>query len=175
MGDWDVKKVITVFFILIFLITMGCTKSNEKLINGDKQMNKVMDDAISNYIIKKYSTSFSDTEKQFEVHKVYGTNELNGVITVYMWSYYAGFNKSTGVQEQSGQSLAAVIRLKEKEGAYSVIDYTEPQDGSLYQSSLKKMFPKRYIRKVHNDSGNIDELRKEMDNKVEKSLNDQSV
>lgn len=175
MGDWDVKKVNTVFLILFFLLITGCTESNEKLINGDKQMNKEMDDTISNYIIKKYSTSYSETEKQFEVHKVYGTKDLNGVITVYMWSYYAGFNKSTGIQEQSGQSLAAVIQLKKNEGTYSVIDYTETQDGSLFQSSLKKMFPKRYIRLVQNDSGNIDELQEEMDNKVKKWLEEKSV
>ncbi|WP_121662198.1 hypothetical protein [Metabacillus litoralis] len=63
-----------------------------------------------------------------------------------MWSFYAGFNKSTGIEEQSGHSLPAVIQLSKKEENYSVIEYIEPQDGSLYQSSLEKMFPKKILK-----------------------------
>ena len=66
-----------------------------------------------------------DTEKQFEVHKVYGTKESDGVINVYMWSYYGGFNKSTGIENQAGHSLPLVVRLSKNEENYSVIEYTD--------------------------------------------------
>ena len=46
----------------------------------------------------------ANTEKQFEVHKVYGTSESNEVLNVYLWSYYGGFNKSTGLENQAGLS-----------------------------------------------------------------------
>lgn len=162
------SSILFLLFGVVFLA--GCNGNEVNLKDGDKHITKEMDEVISNYIVNKYSTSYSETEKQFEVHKVYGTSELNGVISVYMWSYYGAFNKSTGLKNQSGHSLPAVIRLEKKAENYSVIEYMEPQDGSLYQPSLKKMFPKKYVKLVQQDSGNIKDLQKEMDNKVKKWL-----
>lgn len=157
----------SIFFLLFgALFLAGCSGNHLNLQDGDKHITEEMDKVISVYIIKKYSSSYLDTEKQFEVHKVYGTSESAGVISVYMWSFYAGFNKSTGIKEQSGHSLPAVIRLSYKEENYSVIEYIEPLDGSLYQSSLEKMFPEKYLKVAQKDSGNIDYLQKVMDKKV---------
>jgi hypothetical protein len=129
-----------------------------------------MNELISDYIIQTYADTYYGTEKQFEVHKVYGTSESNGVINVYMWSYYGGFNRATGTESQSGHSLPAVIQLSKRDDHYSVTDYKEPKDGSLYQSSLKKMFPKKYVKSAEQDSENIAGLKKEMDQKVENWL-----
>ncbi|MBM7602625.1 hypothetical protein JOC75_000595 [Metabacillus crassostreae] len=145
------------FLLLGALFLAGCNGNEHNLQDGDKHITEEMDNVISDYIIQKYSSSYYDTEKQFEVHEVYGTNESDGVISVYMWFYYAGFNKSTGIEEQSGHSLPAVIRLIKKEENYSVIEYIEPQDGSFYQSSLKKMLPRKYLKFAQQDSGNIDD------------------
>jgi hypothetical protein len=51
-----------------------------------------------------------------------------------------------------------------------VTEYKEPRDGSLYQSSLKKMFPKKYVKSAEQDGGNIADLQKEMNQKVENWL-----
>lgn len=160
-------KLSILFLLCAGFILVACS---DNLQDGDKQITEEMDEVISNYIIQKYSSSYYDTEKQFEVHKVYGRSESGGILTVYMWSYFGGFNKSTGLESQSGHSLPAVIKLREKDGNFSVIKYTEPQDGSLYQSSLKKMFPKKYIVYAQLDSGNIGDLQKEMDKKVKQWL-----
>jgi hypothetical protein len=162
----------SILLLLLFgaLLLAGCIGNEVNLQDGDKHINEEKNEVISEYIIQKYSSIYLDTEKQFEVHKVYGTNESDGVITVYMWSYYGGFNKSTGIENQAGHSLPAVIRLSKKEENYSVIEYTEPQDGSLYQSSLKKMFPKKYLKLAQQDSVNIEDLQKEMDRKVKQWL-----
>lgn len=166
----NLLKSSILFLVLGVVFLAGCNGNEVNLKDGDKDITKEMDEVISNYIVHKYSASYSDTEKQFEVHKVYGTSELNGIISVYMWSYYGGFNKSTELENLSGHSLPAVIRLEEKDGNHSVIEYIEPKDGSLYQSSLKKMFPKKYVKLVQQDSGNIKDLQKEMDNNVKKWL-----
>ena len=163
------KSSILLLLFGAFLLA-GCSGNEVTLQDGDKNISEEMDEVISNYIIQKYLSSYYDTEKQFEVHKVYGTNESDGVISVFMWSYYGGFNKSTGIENQAGHSLPAVIRLRKKEENYSVIEYTEPQDGSLYQSSRKKMFPKKYLKLAQQDSGNIGDLQKEMDKKVKQWL-----
>jgi hypothetical protein len=87
-----------------------------------------------------------------------------------MHSYLGGFNKSTGLENHAGHSLPAVIRLQKKSTEYSVIDYTEPKDGNLYQSSLKKMFPERYLKMAQQDVGNMVELQKEINKKVKRWL-----
>ncbi|WP_456270977.1 hypothetical protein [Bacillus sp. AK031] len=160
-------SILLLFFGALFLA--GCIGSKVNLQDGDKHIPEEVDKVISDYIIQEYSSSYFDTEKQFEVHKVYGTNESDGILSVYMWSYYGGFNKSTGIENQAGHSLPAVIRLS-KEEDYSVIEYLEPEDGSGYLPSLRKMFPKKYLKMTHQDSGNIEDLQKEMDKKVKQWL-----
>ncbi|MFS0673683.1 hypothetical protein [Ornithinibacillus sp. 179-J 7C1 HS] len=161
----------SVFILLLAaLFLTGCNEIEGKLVNGDKHITAEIDEAISDYIIEKYSSSYPDTDKQFEVHRVYGTSESEGVLSVYMWSYYSGFNKSTGLESQAGHSLPAVIRLRNEGENYSVIEYLEPQDGSYYLSSLEEMFPKKYVRLAKKDSGNIEDLQKEMDLKVKQWL-----
>ncbi|MFF2448380.1 hypothetical protein ACFVSW_14885 [Neobacillus sp. NPDC058068] len=162
------SSILLLLFGTVFLV--GCNGNEVNLIDGDKHITEEMDEVISDFIIQKYSSINSDIEKQFEVHKVYGTSESDGVLSVYMWSYYGGFNKSTGIENRAGHSLPAVIRLSKKGEKYSVIKYTEPHDGELYPSSLKKMFPEKYLKLVQQDTGNIEELQKEMDEKVKKWL-----
>ncbi|MGD8189513.1 hypothetical protein ACQCN2_05850 [Brevibacillus ginsengisoli] len=163
-------KLTGLFLLFVAVLLTGCNGNGIELKDGDKNITVEMDEVISNYIIQKYLSSYAHTEKQFEVHKVYGTSESNGVLSVYMWSYYGGFNKSSGEEIQSGHSLPAVIRLKKNDAHYSVIEYIEPQDGDLYQSSLKKMFPEKYFKLAQQDIGNIKDLQKEMDTKVQQWL-----
>jgi hypothetical protein len=151
-------------FLILFL--SACSGKDKNLVDGDKHVTPSINDAISDYIVQHSAKAYAGTEKQFEVHKVYGTSEKDGVLSVYMWSYYAGFNQATETEAQSGHSLPAVIRLKQDGDTYSVTDYTEPQDGSMYQSSLEKMFPAKYVKSTQRDSGNIGGLQKEMDKKV---------
>jgi len=160
----------------------GAANSSGKVVSSETQdtqhthhenhFTEEMDEVISNYIVQKYSSVYYQTEKQFEVHEVYGTSESSGIITVYMYSYFGGFNKFTGIENQAGHSLPAVIRLKKKASGYVVTEYTEPKDGDLYQSSLQKMFPKKYLEMVQNKSGTIENLQKEMDSKVQQWLDE---
>lgn len=165
------RILLLLLFTSVFLVS--CSGSDGSVTDGEQHLTEEMNELISDYIVQKYSNIYSPTDKQFEVHKVYGTSESNHVISVYMWSYYGGFNKSTGLESQSGHSLPAVIRLSKKGENYSVIEYTEPEDGSLYLSSLKKMFPKRYLPYAQRDSGNIQDLQKKMDRKVQKWLEEE--
>ncbi|MHA6483602.1 hypothetical protein ACX1C1_17075 [Paenibacillus sp. strain BS8-2] len=154
------------------LLLAGCSGQvvnshyENNLQDGDNQLTEEMNEIISDHIIQKYATIYQSTEKQFEVHGVYGTNESDGVITVYMWSYFGGFNQSTGLDTQVGHSLPAVIQLSEKEGTYSVLAYTEAEDGNSYQPSIEKMFPSKYLRLVRHSRGIMKDLKKEMDEKV---------
>jgi hypothetical protein len=161
-------KLKLIFFMIFIVSVLSACKTEESTTTEDisSPISKEMDEAISNYIVEKYSSIYTHTEQQFEVHKVYGTSESNGIISVYMYSYFGGFNTSTGLENQAGHSLPAVIRLQQKAAGYSVIDYTEPKDGNRYHSSLKKMFPEKYLNMAQRDVGNIEDLQIEMDYKV---------
>lgn len=124
-----------------------------------------MDQAITDYILDHYHSLYYPADKQFEAHKVYGAHEKNGVISVYIYSLYKQYNKGE-TTEQSGHSLPALVKLKHSGEDYSVIHYQEPEDGSFYLSSIKKMFPKRYVQKALNDTGNVQELHDEIEKQV---------
>ncbi|WP_340022044.1 hypothetical protein MHI24_24065 [Paenibacillus sp. FSL K6-1096] len=160
-----------ILFILFgALLLAGCSGNAVNLQDGDTYVTKEMNEVISDYIIQMSSSSHHKTEKQFEIHKVYGINESDGVITVYMWSYYGGFNKSTGTEFQEGHSLPAVIQLSKNGEKFSVTEYIQPQDGDMYQSSLKKMFPKKYLKLVQQDTANTKNLQQEMVERVTRWL-----
>ncbi|MCR2823540.1 hypothetical protein [Lederbergia panacisoli] len=158
--------LLNIVFVLAASLLTGCYDNVMNLVDGDQQVSEEMNQVISDYIVEQYAPSYYHTEKQFEVHKVYGTSESNGVITVYMWSYFGGFNKSSGIESRAGHSLPAVIRIKKDGENYKVSKYKEPQDGSSYSSSLKKMFPEKYLKLAQQDAGNLGELQIKMDQKV---------
>ncbi|OMF37248.1 hypothetical protein BK133_06500 [Paenibacillus sp. FSL H8-0548] len=159
-------KLILFMIFIVCLLSACKTDVGPTTEDSSSPLSEEMNEVISNYIIEKYSSVYAHTEQQFEVHRVYGTSESNGIISVYMHSYFGGFNKSTGLKTQAGHSLPAVIRLQKKAAGYSVTSYTEPKDGDLYQSSLKKMFPEKYLSMAQRDVGNVEDLHEEMDHKV---------
>lgn len=129
-----------------------------------------MDVAITEFIIDHNQTRFGETEKQFEVHKIYGTEEKDGITHVYMYSLYNGYNRMTGAYPRSGGSYPVYLSLKKEENEYTIIEYKEPEDGYYYASSIKEMFPRKYANKAIRDSGNISGLEKEMTKQVEEWL-----
>lgn len=159
-------KTRILFVLFGVLLLAGCSGNVVNLQDGDKHVTEEINEVISDYMIQMSASSKNDTEKQFEIHKVYGTNESDGVITVYMWSYYGGFNKSTGTEFQEGHSLPVVIQLSKNGEKYSVIEYIQPQDGDMYQLSLEKMFPKKYLKLAQQDARSTKDLRQEMVEKV---------
>jgi hypothetical protein len=109
--------------ILLSVFLISCSSDASTLTNGDAHVTEEMNEEISNYLVTKNANMYAPTDKQFEVHRIYGTSEADGIIHVYLWSYYSGFNVSTGFEEQSGHSLPALIHLKENEDGYEVVKY----------------------------------------------------
>jgi hypothetical protein len=142
------------------------SSTSEQTMNVTDEMDRV----ISEFIIDYNKDQFFETEKQFEVHKVYGTKETDGIIEVYIYSLYMGFNRGTKDQEQSGRSGPALIKLKKEKDTYSVIEYIEPEDGEMYVESIYEMFPKSYAKKAISDTGYVNQLDAEIKKKVAKWL-----
>jgi len=161
---WYMNKL---FIMILSVFLVGCAPDSPEIKDGNAHVTQEMDYVISTYVVEKYKKLYHPSEKQFEVHKIYGTSEYKGIINVYMWSYFGGFNKDSGVNNLSGHSLPAFIQLKKVDSGYEVIKYTEPKDGNQYASSIKKMFPEKYVKMAVHDTETIDVLEKEMKEKVE--------
>ena len=146
--------------ISIIFILSGC--ASHENINVTNEMNNV----ITQHIKDHYKNVYGETDKQFEAHKVYGAEERNGMINVYIYSLYKEFNQG-GTVEQSGHSLPALIRLKKEDEKYIVKKYKEPEDGERFLGSLKAMFPRRYVDLALQDTGNLPELHVQIDEEVQ--------
>lgn len=164
------RKLLFIFLTVAVISLAGCTENTLEYEDEDHNVTEEMDELISEHIIETYASSSHETDQQFEVHKIYGTSKTKDILSVYLYSYYGGFNKATGTEAQMGHSLPAVVKVKKDGNRYKVVDYTEPQDGNYYPSSLKKMFPKKYIDQISHDTGNIEDLEEKMQMKVERWL-----
>ncbi|QKE72020.1 hypothetical protein HPK19_04035 [Arthrobacter citreus] len=163
------KKLKLSFIVVLFIpiLLAGCNKT--VLTDGSINVTKEMDQIISDYIIEQYKGIYEPSDKQFEVHKVYGTEKNNNKLTVYFYSLFGTYNLSTKTEEQGGHSLPALITLKRQGSSYSVIKYKEPDEGDP-GVSLKRMFPRKYVKQAGYDEDNIDKLDLQMKKKVEQWL-----
>lgn len=126
-----------------------------------------MNELISDYIIQHYDGVYPETDKQFEVHKIYGAKETGGVTSVYLYSLFMGFNEKTKTEGQSGHSVPAIIKLRSEGGKYVIAHYEEPRDGADFKRSLYKIFPRKYVGKALEDTKNSADLQEEMKQKAE--------
>ncbi len=151
-------------WLMILVLLTGCTAMNH---SSDVEVTSEMNEAISDYIIHSYESVYPKTDKQFEVHKIYGAKKTGDVTTVYLYSLYSGYNKETKTEGQSGHILPAVIKLRNNNGKYVVSYYREPSDGDAFKKTLYKMFPRQYAAEALNDTGNLPSLHKELKEKAE--------
>jgi len=69
-------------------------------------------------------------------------------------------------KEVSGGANPLVIILKEDEdGIYSVVNHKEPWDGEAYPTSLKVIFPNKYLVKINEGEG-LEELNEKMNSQL---------
>ncbi|WP_137790295.1 hypothetical protein [Bacillus sp. E(2018)] len=158
-----IKRKTLISWSLLFLL-MGCTSFHS---SNEVKVTSEMNELISDYIIQHYDGVYPETDKQFEVHKIYGAKETGGVTSVYLYSLFLGFNERTKTEGQSGHSVPAVIKLSSKDGKYVISNYKEPRDGADFKRSLYKIFPRKYAKKALEDAKNSAGLQKVMQRKAE--------
>ncbi|WP_346936763.1 hypothetical protein [Clostridium sp.] len=146
-------RLVTVIGVL-FIIYMGYLTSKES-VNVDEELDK----AISNYSLGNFDAGY----KQFEAHKIYGIEEKDNVINVYMYSLCRGYSLGNKKFYARGQySHPVFMTLKKNDGKYSVVEYKEAEYGINYEESVMEIFPTKYAKKALYDtkysaglSGNI--------------------
>ncbi|MFK5707531.1 hypothetical protein [Lysinibacillus boronitolerans] len=161
-------KYIYLILTLTLILFSGCSSSKGQDIQVTKEMNEI----ITNHIKEHYKNVYHSGDRQFEAHKVYGAKENRGIVSIYIYSVYKEYRKDEPT-ERSGHSLPALVKLKKDGDTYKVIKYREPEDGSLYANSIKKMFPKEFAKQASLDAGNVPELHEQIDEEVQKWLKEE--
>lgn len=154
------------YFLLSIIILSSCSNEGTPV-----KVTKEMENIMSDYILDYNQSRYFPSDLQFEAHKIYGAREINGNIEIYLYSVYAGFNASTKKEWQAAGSYPILIKMKKVDDTYRVIEYKEPGDGAMYETSIKEMFPANLARKAMRDTGNVKDLEKEIERQVEDWLN----
>jgi len=163
------KLVVITSMAMLILIYFGCI--NGKWGNNKISLNNEANEVISDYIVNYNVGAYYKTDKQFEAHKVYGTEEKDGLINVYMYSRFQGFTfVDGGFEGRTSGEGPVLVKLKKENNKYSVVEYNEGDPVHDDEESLKKIFPKRYIRKALHDSGHSLNLHEQINTKAREWL-----
>lgn len=124
---------------------------------------KNLDEAISNTIKDLTSSSFYDGELVTEAHKVIGQETQKDKLKVYLISNRSsfGFENESFTIVSGEANIPRYIEFLVEDGYYYMIDYKEVKDGSLFDDSIKSIFPMNLWGKAMNSSSYYDELHKE--------------
>lgn len=113
-----------------------------------------LDRAISDAVKKVNSDRNWQGECFTEGHFIYGTDEKNGIIKVYMLEAVSNFGFKNGFfMDESGHSVPTVYTFKKNDSSIELVDYKYAEDGSLYGDSVRNMFPSEIAEMVLHSDG----------------------
>ncbi|MGG4263724.1 hypothetical protein [Peribacillus simplex] len=159
------KNKVLAMFLAVSVVIIGCS-------NSEVTVTEDMDQIITDTIIEEGKASVSSTDKQFEAHKIYGTEEKDGLTSIYLHTVYEGYDKVTGDEIKAGFSYPVLIKLAKEKNAYVVKEYRIPEDGAEYTKSIEEMFPKKYAKKaINKKEDTVQELEKEIQKEVDNWIN----
>ncbi|PKM89515.1 MAG: hypothetical protein CVU87_05035 [Firmicutes bacterium HGW-Firmicutes-12] len=120
------------------------TQGKPKLILPASTNPKNMEDVIANSILSINRRSYRMGEKAIEAHKIYSTEEKDGIINVYMLVSFRWFgfenNAFTNISGGGGEPARMQLR-KTSNGEYEVLEYKQAMDGGMWAESIRDMFP----------------------------------
>ncbi len=108
-----------------------------------------IDKAVSKAVLEQNAAYKAFGECPAEGHLILGTEEKDGIVTVYMLEQYSVYGFEDGwFIEQSGHSVPAVMRFEKKDDQYIFLDAEYAEDGTNHIKSVRRMFPKIYEHRV---------------------------
>ncbi|MFI8496638.1 hypothetical protein ACIGC1_28025 [Peribacillus butanolivorans] len=159
------KNKVLAMLLALSVVIIGCS-------NSEVTVTEDMDQFITDTIIEEGKASVSSTDKQFEAHNIFGTEEKDGLTNIYLHTVYEGYDKVTGGEIKAGFSYPVLIKLAKEKNVYVVKKYRIPEDGAEYTKSIEEMFPKKYAKKaINNKQGTVHKLEKEIQKEVDNWLN----
>lgn len=139
------KKHITALLITIISILLllnGCSEISENI-------TPEMEAAVVKAILTEDEAEYWNGECSAEGHIIFASETKNNIIYVYTYISNVSFGFENGnFVDISGAQMPAVFEFNADN--YESIGISYPEDGVMYSSSIKKMFPKKYESKVLN-------------------------
>ncbi|GEM_PF-363478 len=157
------RKIALIALAVIFALAVGvvilCMVPHEQVYyiddeTGDAVAGKletVLDKAVSEAVLARHPVDSFLGECPTESHYVFGTDEKDGHVKVYLIEEYSLFGFHNGFfTDVSGGNTPVVFTFEENDEKYQLISCEAAKDGSDYSPSVKKLFPARYARKILN-------------------------
>lgn len=120
------------------------TTAKPKLVLPAHTDMKNMEEVISNCILVINRRAYRMGEKALEAHKIYRTEEKDGIINAYIQVSFHWFGFENGiftvVSGVRGQPVRMQLK-KQENGAYEVLEYKQAMDGGMWIESVREMFP----------------------------------
>lgn len=114
-----------------------------------EHVDEALDQAISDAIVSHNKEVFRGGDLQMfatEYHEVLKTVPQDDVTEVYLMALYVQYTYKDGKVEQTGGSSGpCAVTFAVTDGAYSVTDYWEPEDGEYFNSSIQERFPEDIV------------------------------
>ena len=155
------KDIILVLIIIILGIYIALNIFNDDKISFISDSDYLYDKAI-NYLIDNDNNSDKDKDnyKMFTDYKGFGIAQDHDYKYVYMWvltsSYYTKENK---LVESSGQSMFYKFTFNKND---KFIKYDTPEEGRMYEVSIKNMVPRSIYKKIFNYTLDDSKLKEEV-------------
>lgn len=142
-----ILTVLVVFLLnVLFVVRTDVAEAPQEIgyIVEDK-----LDKAISKAILSDKNNDTWLGEFLTEEHFIFGTEEEDDTATVYLMEEITSFGFLNGFfTDVGGHIVPAVFKFKRVGTDYELLSRDYAEDGSLYTDSIKKLFPKRYAKKV---------------------------
>ena len=151
-----VSALAAIVLITVVLLSVFSFKNNDYAIdeNGGivlSQLDSKLDDAVSQAILSANINSYASGEFAAESHYVFGVDNKTETIKVYLLENYTLFGFKNGFfTDVAGGRVPVVMSFKVTNSGYELLSRKTAQDGADYSESIKKLFPKKYVKKVLN-------------------------
>ncbi|MCI2106574.1 MAG: M56 family metallopeptidase [Intestinimonas sp.] len=135
--------------------------ANQTAWHTDTQTDSALDAAVADAILSGNQSSYLEGECQGEGHFILDSKTEGATVTAYTLTMYGnyGFQDGNFVTISGTGVIPVVMTFKVDEtGTYSLTDYQEPQDGSGYSDSIRKMFPEALQGQCLNVSDDVSGL-----------------
>lgn len=125
----------------------SCPSSEKMDASADNGKPYDVETAVSAAILNKNMERYLAGECIGEGHTILGIEEEEYQVKVYLLATFGWYQFQDGnfVKNSGSGVIPTVMTFKrEKDGAYLLNDYKTPQDGSLYNPSIKELFPEEF-------------------------------
>jgi len=150
------KKVLTVLAALLAALNCGCSNTslgtdNQAVIETCLADESKIEEMVHEAVIDNLQKGYLEGEKSCEGHITLGVENANNekvVVYALCTSGWYGFENNNFVKVSGSGVIPTKLTFGIKESELALESYEEPEDGSRYEESLKKLFPSLYQNSV---------------------------